>query len=413
MNRTIAKGNKSEAEAPTGEMIHGEKQWKDIYQDSTWYCTYLLVLMYTLLGKYLLLHHFSSSLKIKCEQHKHKESIKENEKKMSDFSKLLSQLQESAKAVSTSSTASITQQQPKRKASFHEQTQEAPRKRHVVMRPKDFNLLTIKISFLCIGAQKAGTTWLYHMLRKFDTLSLPRQKELHFFDWHRKRGLDWYSRQFGSQSSGKLLGEITPDYVSISEHQIREIRYLFPSVKIVFIARDIVDRAWSALLMELRTSALGLEAGEFPTEDEHKMSRLEREKYLKDADPDRYSDEYFLERLTHSTHSLRNDYATSLRLWLSIFPKEQILILNYNDISTEPRQFIHSVVTFIGLNSDDALRDSITDEDMKKRYNTTMDPKLKRPIRPSLKEKMERILQPNVENFNQLLAELGYTWRLK
>jgi hypothetical protein len=228
----------------------------------------------------------------------------------------------------------------------------------------------------------------------------------------RTKGLGWYSRQFDLQSSGKLLGEITPDYAILSQDKIREIRFLFPTVKVVFIARDIVDRAWSALLMELRTSALGLEAGEFPT-DENNMSRLERDKYLKEADPDRYSDDYFLERLKHSTHSLRNDYATSLRSWLSIFPKEQLLILNYSDISSRPRELIDSVVKFIGLNSDDAENGSITEDDLKKRYNTTMDPNLKRPIRLSLKKKMELILQSEIKNFNELLSELGYTWRLK
>lgn len=328
---------------------------------------------------------------------------------MSDFSTLLGRLQETAKAAASSAPITL---QHKRKSSFdEEQVLEVPRKKRS-MRPKDFNLLTINISFLCIGAQKAGTTWLYHMLRKFDQLSLPSQKELHFFDWHRTKGLGWYSRQFDLQSSGKLLGEITPDYATLSKDKIREIRFLFPAVKVVFIARDIVDRAWSALLMELRTSALGLEAGEFPT-DENKMSRLERDKYLKQADPDRYSDDYFIERLKHSTHSLRNDYATSLRSWLSIFPKEQLLILNYSDISSRPRELIHSVVKFIGLNSDDAENDSITEDDLKTRYNTTMDPNLKRPIRLSLKKKMELILQSEIKNFNELLAELGYTWRLK
>lgn len=327
---------------------------------------------------------------------------------MSDFSKLLGRLQETAKAASTNRTP--VDQQPKRKFDGHSD-EEAPRKKHVI-KPKDFNLLTIKISFLCIGAQKAGTTWIYHMLQKFEKLSLPSQKELHFFDWHRKRGLGWYSRQFDLQSSGKLLGEITPDYASLSEEKIREIRLLFPSVKIVFIARDIVDRAWSALLMELRTSALGLEAGEFPN-DENEMGRLERDKYLKQADPDRYSDDYFLERLKHSTHSLRNDYTTCLRSWLRVFPKEQLLILNFNDISSKPRELIHSVIKFIGVNSDDTEHKCITEEDMKKRYNTTMDPNLKRPIRPSLKEKMEKILESDVNKFNELLAELGYTWRLK
>ena len=36
--------------------------------------------------------------------------------------------------------------------------------------------------FLCIGAQKAGTSWLNHNLRAHPGLWLPPRKELHYFD---------------------------------------------------------------------------------------------------------------------------------------------------------------------------------------------------------------------------------------
>jgi len=51
--------------------------------------------------------------------------------------------------------------------------------------------------------------------------------------------------------------------------KIAEVRYLFPDAKLVFLARDLVDRAWSAILMELRNSVRGMEAGEF--EDKSKL----------------------------------------------------------------------------------------------------------------------------------------------
>ena len=36
--------------------------------------------------------------------------------------------------------------------------------------------------FLCIGAQKAGTHWLYDQLQHHDDFWMPPIKELHFFD---------------------------------------------------------------------------------------------------------------------------------------------------------------------------------------------------------------------------------------
>jgi hypothetical protein len=46
---------------------------------------------------------------------------------------------------------------------------------------------TGKPDFLVIGAQKAGTTWLHHILSSFQDVYVPEAKELHFFD----RGFDW------------------------------------------------------------------------------------------------------------------------------------------------------------------------------------------------------------------------------
>ena len=39
-----------------------------------------------------------------------------------------------------------------------------------------------KLNFIVIGAQKAGTTALYHYLKKHPQIELPAIKELHFFD---------------------------------------------------------------------------------------------------------------------------------------------------------------------------------------------------------------------------------------
>lgn len=39
-----------------------------------------------------------------------------------------------------------------------------------------------KKMFMCIGAQKSGTTWLHRQLRNHPQIWLPPVKELHYFD---------------------------------------------------------------------------------------------------------------------------------------------------------------------------------------------------------------------------------------
>lgn len=57
--------------------------------------------------------------------------------------------------------------------------------------PSDHKHMTKQVSFMGIGAQKAGTTWLHKMLKDHPEVQMAKDKETHFFDWHRKRGLGW------------------------------------------------------------------------------------------------------------------------------------------------------------------------------------------------------------------------------
>ena len=68
----------------------------------------------------------------------------------------------------------------------------------------------------------------------------------------------------------------------MDEKYICEIKALFPNIKLIFIARELVPRAWSALLMELRNSVIGLEAGVFETSDNGSISETNNGYYAED-----------------------------------------------------------------------------------------------------------------------------------
>ena len=135
------------------------------------------------------------------------------------------------------------------------QFQRSTRKRRL---PPSISLSSFELSFLVIGGQKCGTTWLHNLLQQCNRIALPfYEKEVHFWDWHYHKGFDWYMHQFGlSQKKQQkseplkpklLYGEITPCYVVLPIEKIEEIFQCFPRLKIIFVARDLVDRVWSAL----------------------------------------------------------------------------------------------------------------------------------------------------------------------
>lgn len=62
--------------------------------------------------------------------------------------------------------------------------------------------------------------------------------------------LENYGRLF--EPKGSLLsGDISPNYSTLSGKLIREIVGYFPNVKVIFLARDPVERFWSHLSMEV------------------------------------------------------------------------------------------------------------------------------------------------------------------
>jgi sulfotransferase family protein len=133
--------------------------------------------------------------------------------------------------------------------------------------------------FLCVGAHKAGTTWLYQQLDSHPDFWMPPVKELHYFDQlsrvHRAApprcrderdlrflerleslsaetgiDLDNYARLFEPKAS-LLSGDISPNYSTLSNEVIRQVVGYFPNLKVIFLARDPVERVWSHLSMEV------------------------------------------------------------------------------------------------------------------------------------------------------------------
>ncbi len=63
--------------------------------------------------------------------------------------------------------------------------------------------------------------------------------------------LEHYARLF--EPKGSLLsGDISPNYSTLNNKVIRQVVGYFPNLKVIFLARDPVERVWSHLSMEVR-----------------------------------------------------------------------------------------------------------------------------------------------------------------
>ena len=99
-------------------------------------------------------------------------------------------------------------------------------------------------TFVVAGAQKCGTSTLHSLLQDHPHVLMSRPKELHFFDRHWERGLDWYASQFTPGPDHQQFGESTPVYMYDAVGRQRMIETL-PEARIVVILRDPIKRAYS------------------------------------------------------------------------------------------------------------------------------------------------------------------------
>lgn len=170
-------------------------------------------------------------------------------------------------------------------------------------------------SFLILGPPRTGTTWLHEVLSPYTNLPFPT-KETRFFDVHFHRGLGWYSAHFPEPVDDQTRGEVAPTYFA-SETARRRIAELIPSVKVVCIFRDPVDRVLSLYRIK---RAYGMVPWTF------------EQAILKDPE------------LIESGR-----YATHLNAWQNALGKDQVLTLVFEDLRREPQGFLDKVTNFIGV----------------------------------------------------------------
>lgn len=99
-------------------------------------------------------------------------------------------------------------------------------------------------SFLCIGTQRAGTTWLHSILEKHPDMFLPKEKETMYFSHYYYRGITWYKEFFLKAQPNSIIGEICPTYLS-NPNAPKRIYDSIPNVKIIAVLRNPVDQIYS------------------------------------------------------------------------------------------------------------------------------------------------------------------------
>jgi|GEM_PF-4855090 len=219
-------------------------------------------------------------------------------------------------------------------------------------------------SFLVIGAKKAGTTWLYDVLKQHPDIWLTPKKEMlvnfffdpllvnhyrkiyfdqlkagqfmdkamtedpgtlafinHYFD-NVQPDMNWYRRCFTDFSGGRVTGDIDPNLYILPQQRINELATVFPNMKVMLILRNPAKRGWSHLKMTL-TKRFGEEATKLTPKDLRLVM----------SDP---------------TIVKLSEFSAMVPLWQDAF-QDRLLLSSYDQLCLHPKDFISQTLAHIGV----------------------------------------------------------------
>lgn len=191
----------------------------------------------------------------------------------------------------------------------------------------DLSLLEYLPNFMIISPPRTGSTWLSLNLRCHPDIFIPSQKELRFFSTFWKSfDINWYLSHF-RDSDKPIKGEASPSYALLPTRIIKLISLLVPKLKLIFLMRNPVTRAWSHANHIFKHGVLDFKG---QCNDLYSIS-----------------EEKWLENFSHDYNLSFSDYVGSLRRWLAFFPKEQFLLGFYESIKEEPKKLITDIFKFL------------------------------------------------------------------
>jgi hypothetical protein len=190
-----------------------------------------------------------------------------------------------------------------------------------------------RIDFIVVGVQKAGTTALFDHLADDPAIGLSDVKEVHFFDDETR---DWARPDYGAYharfdwSGPAIRGEATPIY-AYWPGALERIAVYNPAIKLVLMLRDPVERAWSHWRME---HDRGVETEPFAW-----CVRRGRQRLFA-AEPWGHHREY--------SYVERGFYGDQVERLFALFPRQQVLLLQADDLRADPQGVLARLNRFLG-----------------------------------------------------------------
>lgn len=274
---------------------------------------------------------------------------------------------------------------------------------------KSYRMMTSRFrslpNFIIIGVGRAGTTALYSYLIQHPSINSTITEaltsdiipsDIHFFEYMISNNLQWYksnfpilSKKLNKHNEFNITGESSSTYIYHPDVPKR-IFDLLPKIKLIVILRNPIDKAYSTYYQQYRYGECS-----FSFEDAI-HAEFERIKLIKNS-PDLSSQNPDFSNYVSQNIIRHGIYADYLKNWLNIFDKNQILILNANDLKKLTKKTLGIVFNFLGVGNVDIENIS------------HISARTYPPIEKSTRDKLIEFYKPHNARLNKLL-NTNFEW---
>ena len=256
---------------------------------------------------------------------------------------------------------------------------------------------------LCIGTQRAGTTWLWNNLSLHPDFFTPPFKELDYLNLRgtvpppgllafRQRALKgmlhehehgvphttaevnwfarfagarrnddaWYASLFHGVPADRIAIDFSPSYCTMDDRQVARVSTLMPRARILVMLRDPLDRAWSQLSLEATLGKAPLLRGP--------------------ADFQRWCQSANVSR--------RHAYASILARWRAAFGSDRVFVATYEEVQRTPTDLLARLCQWLGVDPDPGHFEPFV--------HTTFNRKATRSIPPDLARAAAPVMLPHL-----------------
>ena len=201
-------------------------------------------------------------------------------------------------------------------------------------------------NFLIIGANKAGTTSIHFYCSQHPQIDMSTVKEPMFFTSTSVRrpsaskedaaldspfyvsDIQSYMELFSQEVDYLARGEASTSYLANPDIAIPAIKSFIPDMRIVACLRNPIERAFSSYLMFYRNR---LENRTFDQAIEDELSGQSK-------------------NLSQAMWYLRLGlYSDSLEKYISAFGRENVLIMQFSELKSQPQAFMQKIFRFLGV----------------------------------------------------------------